>query len=136
MPTFNSTDMTSGPVKSIHAGVNTKLSTFLQESTISAAGQINMMRLPGGAQVVATKLMVDGVPGIGLAVKDSHGNVYMDTATAAGVAMIGTGQGFGQRLASSAHVYIEQKGVQAVQDGADSANYRLIVSYLTELSSD
>ena len=136
MATVNASDMTSGSVKSIHAGVNVKISSHLQEATVSAAGQINMMRLPGGAQVVDVKLMVDGVPGMGLSVKDNHSNTYMDTATAAGVVMVGGGQGFGKRLTSSAHIYIGQTGFQAAQSGADSANYRLVVSYISELSSD
>lgn len=137
MATYNSSDMTSGPVKAIHAGLNVKRSTYLQDETISAVGQINMTRLPGGARVVDLKLMIDGVPGTGLAVKDSQGNVYVTTSTHAASTLINAnGYGLGERLTSSAHIYIEQNGLQAAQAGADSANYRLLVSYLAEEEGD
>lgn len=138
MATFNGASMTSGPVKQLHAGLNVAIADYSQTATISAAGQINMLRLPAGAQVTDVALRIDGVPGTGLAIKDSHGNIYMSTATHAGALLRGTAVGgFGNRLTSSAFVYIEQNGVGiAAQAGADSADYKLMVSYLSELDGD
>jgi hypothetical protein len=132
----NSTAMTSGVVKQLHAGLNVVFVNYLQTATVSASTAIAMCPLPPGAEVYDAYLMVDGVPGAGIAVKDSQGNVYLNTVTAAGVAMVGSGQGFGKRLTSSAFVYIELAGFQAAQAGADSAKYRLCVAYLSQRDGD
>jgi len=129
--------MTSGSVKAIHAGLNVKISTYSQTATVAAAGQINMCRLPAGAEVVNVKLLVQGVPGTGLAVKDSHGNLYIATATPTTQVWTSADRnGLANRLTSSAYIYIEQNGVQAALAGGDSCDYTLITSYLSEKDGD
>ncbi len=137
MATYTASGMTSGAVKQNHLGVNVKIQTYLQEATISAVGQINMHRLPAGAEVIGGKLLVQGVPGTGLAVKDSHGNVYVSTATP--TTQVPTEFNFGgiaNRLTSSAYMYIEQNRLIAAQAGADSCTYTLITEYLAEADGD
>lgn len=137
MATYNSSGMTSGNVLQLDKGINAVRKTYLQAATISAVGQINMVRLPAGAQVVGGKLLVQGVPGTGLAVKDSHGNVYLGTSTPTSqVAMPFTGPSLMNRLTSSAHLYIEQNGLIAAQAGADSCTYTLITEYLSVMDGD
>lgn len=136
MTDYNANAMTAGAVKELHAGLNVAIESYLQESTVSAVGQINMLRLPGGAEVVDVTLMVDGVPGTGLAVLDSHGNTYISTTTEADVPIRANANGLGHRLTSSAYVYIDQNGIMDAQAGADSAKYRLMVQYLSEKSGD
>ncbi len=137
MATYNSNGMTSGAVKQIHAGLNVKIETYLQEATISAVGQINMHRLPKGAEVVGGKLLVQGVAGTGLAVKDNEGNTYLSTSTpTTQVPVEFNFGGLGTRITGSAHMYIEQNGLIAAQAGADSCTYTLITEYLSEKDGD
>lgn len=139
MATFNAADMTSGAAVQAHpTAINVAIpATYTQSETISAVGQINMVKIPAGAQVVGGYLKVAGVPGTGLAVKDNEGNYYLTTSTPdAQVNTVFNGSGLGTRITGSAHIAIEQNGLIAAQAGADSCTYSLIVNYLARKDGD
>lgn len=139
MATYNAADMTSGAAVQEHpTAINVAIpASYTQSATISAVGQINICKVPKGAQVVGGYLKIAGVPGTGLAVKDNEGNYYLATSTP--TAQLNTafnGSGLGTRITGSAHIAIEQNGLIAAQAGADSCTYSLIVEYLTRKDGD
>lgn len=137
MATYNGANITSGAVKAIHAGVNAAVGSVSPGATVASGDQLNVLRLPPGAEVIDVKVKVTGVVPGAISVHDSEGNEYASTATpAAGVYVQGTGSGYGTRLTGSANLFVRPSNLSGALAGNESAVYSVVVEYLSEQDGD
>lgn len=136
---FVSDEVTAGPSKAIHAGVNSVVATYTLNETASGSVSIAIYALPGGARVHSARLKINhaainagAAPGI-VAVT-AQGNTLIGTATPSTAYLDGLGTGLGARMTSSANVtvYVGDLG----GTGTASTIFTVLLSYTVEDEPD
>lgn len=144
MATVNGPDMSSTEaVKALSSGINTRTATAVLNETASGSTNINIMRMPGGAEIVGMELMISNdikaTTGDALiTVVDSLGNTWIQTASASGAIMRfnPTYASMNVRLTSSATLIVAMPGGHMNGTGTASTNFKLTCHYLTEKDPD
>lgn len=141
--TFNSPDVTSNSApKAIHAGVNAVQVQYTLDQTASGAYTLNMYPLPGGARVFDVKVgytspIEAGANTNGLVtVKDSEGNVYIQSASAANSVVLTYNplvSGLASQLSASANLQIGLTGFGGT--GTASTTFTVTLLYTTDEDS-
>ena len=135
MVTFTSSDVTSVPAPTLHAGVNARVLSYTLNETASGSTNINMAALPAGARIVNMFLAI-GNNALGIVaapgdvrVQDSLGNVYITSASANKLfhTYNPTYASQGIRVTSSCNL---QLVCYPVASGTASTQFKMIVEYI------
>lgn len=126
--------------KSIHAGPNIAKGDYTLAETASGSTTIAILPLPGGGEVADVHLLLgnnlDGTGAESVCVKDSLGNVYINTASAGTDLSFRADNydGLFTRLTASANLQVQLCDV--VGTGTVSTAISVIATYLAEKDKD
>jgi hypothetical protein len=139
MAHFTNSDVTSGPSKAIHAGVNVIYPSYTLNETASGSTTIAMAKLPAGSRVIecfATTNLTDalGTGGESISVYATIGGssvaTYIDTSDVTNAVRMTNFTGAGFLLTSSANLVMALHDV--VNTGSASVQLKVVCSYLSE----
>ncbi len=127
--------MTSEAVPAIHAGANVCISSYAQDTTLTAAQTIALFVAPGGVRFSDCTVVFDGNEFGGSAVISIavQGNTLLSSAAQAPVVRADD-VGLGARLTSDATVTFSITNVSA--DSVSLGDFRVISTYLADKDPD
>lgn len=139
---FNASNMTSGPVVAVHAGVNAAIIKYTLNETASGSTTIALTPLPGGARVTAVRVTgnhgaLQATAGALVSVYATIGGTtvanYLNSVTYA-YGMSQNGTGLGTRLTGSAIVVMRLS--ECAGTGTASTQFTVVVDYLADQRGD
>lgn len=134
MTVRKTSQMTAEAVPAVHAGVNSLVTAYTQDETLSGAQTIALAVLPGGARPIGCRYVADtkfgGSAVINVAVQ---GNTLIGSASEDDH-VIDNGTGIGVRLTSDATATIAITNVSGDTNGL--GDFRVVFQYLSDEDPD